>query len=248
MDSLDAYAQLLDALKDAPADDERARRARIGRALLLVFDADVFVSCRSGASGSFTDAVWINMSDSNMLNYQQYFQFHDPLTPKMRALGRAARVSETMDPATLQSTEFYHDFLSLDGLGEGMNYFPAQVHPGTLDLRIWRTNDRPLFGATEVRLLQSSGELIEQLLPATPPAASSAPAPNTLAQIPALSLLTAREHQVAGVIARGLTDRAACKELRCSMSTLRTHLSKVFGKLEVGNRAELIALLAPHRP
>lgn len=185
------------------------------------------------------------MSDSNMQKYEQYFQFHDPLTPKMRALGRAAAVRESMNHTDLRRTEFYNDFLGLDGLREGMNYFPARSHPGTLDLRIWRTGKSEAFSGEHIRLLQSSGDLIQALLPADEPTPLN-PTLEKPAHPPGVDLLTVRELSVARAVARGLSDRMACKELGCSMGTLRTHLSKVFSKLGLGSRSELIALLAPY--
>lgn len=186
------------------------------------------------------------MSDSNMQKYQEYFQFHDPLTPKMRALGRAAAVHESMDPTDLRRTEFYTDFLERDGLREGMNYFPARPRPGTLDLRIWRTGTPREFCGEQIRLLQSSGDLIQGLLPAGKHE-QLVPRPEERSLPSGLENLTARELSVARAVARGLSDRMACKELGCSMGTLRTHLSKVFSKLGLGSRGELIALLAPYQ-
>lgn len=244
--SLDTCTRLLDSLQASAHEDELTRRRRIGHALLQVFDAEVFVSCRSDTAGKFVDPVWIGMSDSNMQNYEQYFQFHDPLTPKMRALGRAAAVRESMNPTDLRRTEFYSDFLGLDGLREGINYFPAGARPGTLDLRIWRTGKPAEFSGEHIRLLQSSGDLIQGLLPASEPAPVNPPLQKP-AQPPELDLLTVRERSVARAVARGLSDRMACKELGCSMGTLRTHLSKVFSKLGLGSRGELIALLAPYQ-
>lgn len=185
------------------------------------------------------------MSDSNMQKYQDHFQFNDPLTPKMRALGRAAAVHESIDPRDLRRTEFYTDFLERDGLREGMNYFPARVRPGTLDLRIWRTGTAPKFCGEQIRLLQSSGDLIQGLLPASEQV-PLVPHHKDRTVPSGLEKLTARELNVARAVARGLSDRMACKELGCSMGTLRTHLSKVFSKLGLGSRGELIALLAPH--
>lgn len=246
MVSLGAFTELLDALHKSPSDGERARRRSVGQALLRIFDAEVFVSCRSDESGKFVSPVWIGMSDSNMLNYEKHFQFHDPLTPKMRELGRAATVREGMNPTDLRRTDFYNDFLRLDGLREGMNYFPSSTHPGTLDLRIWRVGESTEFSCDQVRLLQSSGELLQSFLPAE----EHTIAPSALdgqSLPPDLSLLTPREHSVAWAVARGLSDREACKELGCSLGTLRTHLAKVFAKLALRSRGELIASLAPYQ-
>ncbi len=239
MGTLSAFSGFLDSLTGTEGTDERGRRLELGQALLRLLDADFFASCRIGPDDSFAAPVWINMSDANMRNYLGHFQFHDPLTPRMRSAGRALRVFDAIAPARLLDTEFHNDFLAVDGLVEGMNYFPARSVQGTLDLRIWRAAGRAPFNDEEVRLLQAGGELIQRLLPAD----GHAPAG---AGIPAgLEALTAREREVAFAVARGLSDRRACAELGCSMGTLRTHLSRVFAKLGVGSRSELAALLGP---
>lgn len=219
--------------------EDAAVRRSIGSSLLEVLDADVYVSCRLEADGSYGSPVWVNMSDANMARYQDHFQFHDPLTPLMRAAGRAARVSDVVDPRELRATEFHADFLSADGLEEGMNYFPAVSAPGTLDVRLWRRTGREPFGSDELALLQAGGDLIQRLLPAPWPAPEPAHA-----AAPAFGGLTARESQVASAVARGLSDRQVCRELGISLGTLRTHLSRVFTKLRVANRTALAALLA----
>lgn len=239
MGTLTDFSGFLESLTGAPESDERGRRLGLGQALLRLFDADFFASCRIGADGSFTAPVWINMSAANMGNYLGHFQFHDPLTPRMRAAGRAMRVFDAVDPARLHATEFHRDFLAVDGLAEGMNYFPAQSVPGTLDLRIWRAAGRTPFSDEQVRLLQGSGDLVQRLLP------GGGPLPRAAGTGTRLESLTPRERDVALAVARGLGDRAVCAELGCSMGTLRTHLSRVFAKLQVGSRSELAARWGP---
>ncbi|GAA4380217.1 response regulator transcription factor [Paeniglutamicibacter cryotolerans] len=82
-------------------------------------------------------------------------------------------------------------------------------------------------------LLQAGGALIAQLLPARAPVAA-----------PRIAGLTTRESEVAAAVACGLTDRQACRELGISMGTLRTHLSRVFAKLQVRSRTGVATLLA----
>ncbi|MGL3804663.1 helix-turn-helix transcriptional regulator [Paeniglutamicibacter sp. R2-26] len=238
MGTLADFSGFLESLTAAPESDERGRRLALGHALLRLFDADFFASCRVGADGSFAAPVWINMSAENMGNYLGHYQFHDPLTPRMRAAGRAMRVFDAVDPARLHESEFHRDFLAVDGLAEGMNYFPAQSLPGTLDLRIWRAAGRTPFSGEQVRLLQGSGDLLQRLLPG----GGRLPGEGGRSR---LDSLTARERDVALAVARGVSDRAACAELGCSLGTLRTHLSRVFAKLGVGSRSELAARWGP---
>jgi DNA-binding NarL/FixJ family response regulator len=53
------------------------------------------------------------------------------------------------------------------------------------------------------------------------------------------SPLTEREEQVLVAVARGLTNHEVAAELYISLSTVKTHLGSLMGKLGVRNRVEL---------
>jgi DNA-binding NarL/FixJ family response regulator len=53
--------------------------------------------------------------------------------------------------------------------------------------------------------------------------------------------LTAREHEVLDLVARGLTNAEIARRLVVSDKTVRNHVSNVFAKLHVGGRAEAVA-------
>ena len=53
--------------------------------------------------------------------------------------------------------------------------------------------------------------------------------------------LTAREREVATLVARGLTNAAIAKELYISPRTAAVHVSNILAKLGLGNRSELTA-------
>lgn len=72
------------------------------------------------------------------------------------------------------------------------------------------------------------------------------------ARTPALQLgiaeslrLTRREREVAGLAARGHSNRAIAERLLISLRTVEGHLDKVFTKLGVNRRGELAAVFAP---
>ena len=58
---------------------------------------------------------------------------------------------------------------------------------------------------------------------------------------PALTL-SPREAEVARMVAHGLTNRAIATALDISLWTVSTHLRRIFAKLGVNNRAEMVAL------
>lgn len=57
------------------------------------------------------------------------------------------------------------------------------------------------------------------------------------------AMLSAREREVAELVARGLTTGEMSRELFISQNTVKQHLKRMFQKLEVHNRAQLVAAL-----
>jgi DNA-binding NarL/FixJ family response regulator len=60
-----------------------------------------------------------------------------------------------------------------------------------------------------------------------------------------LASLTAREREVADAVAQGRTNAEIARELYMSVATVKAHVSRLLGKLEVDNRVQ-IALLVHH--
>ena len=55
--------------------------------------------------------------------------------------------------------------------------------------------------------------------------------------------LSPRELQIARLVARGATNQAIARALDISTWTVSTHLRRIFAKLGVGTRAEMVAQL-----
>jgi ATP/maltotriose-dependent transcriptional regulator MalT len=58
---------------------------------------------------------------------------------------------------------------------------------------------------------------------------------------PPPELLSERELEVLGLIARSLTNRGAAARLFISEATVKTHLLHIYAKLEVSDRAAAVA-------
>jgi non-specific serine/threonine protein kinase len=58
------------------------------------------------------------------------------------------------------------------------------------------------------------------------------------------ALLTPREHEVAGLLARGLSNREIGEALSISKSTVEVHVKHVLGKLGLSSRSQLAAMAA----
>jgi DNA-binding CsgD family transcriptional regulator len=59
------------------------------------------------------------------------------------------------------------------------------------------------------------------------------------------SPLTTREREVAGLAARGLSDRDIATRLQVSLRTVHSHLHRAYRKLGVDGRDQLAAILGP---
>ena len=77
-------------------------RERLGYRLLELFEADYFASfVHNDVAGTDNEAIAINMSADNIGAYRAYYQFHDPITARMRRAGKAVHVNEVMDQPEL---------------------------------------------------------------------------------------------------------------------------------------------------
>jgi DNA-binding CsgD family transcriptional regulator len=61
---------------------------------------------------------------------------------------------------------------------------------------------------------------------------------------PPASALTPREQEVARMVGDGFTNKEIASVLEISSWTVSTHLRRIFGKLDVGTRAAMVARLA----
>jgi DNA-binding NarL/FixJ family response regulator len=58
--------------------------------------------------------------------------------------------------------------------------------------------------------------------------------------------LTTREHEVLELLGRGLSNKLIARELHISEHTVKFHISSLYAKLEVNNRAEAVSQGARH--
>jgi DNA-binding NarL/FixJ family response regulator len=58
-------------------------------------------------------------------------------------------------------------------------------------------------------------------------------------------VLTAREHEIAGLVAKGLSNKHICRRLSISEGTVKVHLHNMYEKLQISNRTVLAAWMRP---
>jgi DNA-binding CsgD family transcriptional regulator len=183
------------------------------------------------ATGESEHPVNHNMDPGNLRRYGEWFQYRDPMTAELRRRRRATLVDAVIPRAALQRTEFYNDFLARDGLHHGVNLFvfDAEGHRDLGDLRIWRARNRPDFESRDLDILDALCPFLRAALLRAWPASHGG--------------LTARERQVATLVAEGYRDRDIAHRLGIGFGTVRTHLNRAMEKLDCANRAELAALM-----
>ena len=226
--------------------DELEIRTRVGQLMLDLLGAQQYASfVWNAAEQSFGGSVRINMGEANIERYERHYQFHDPITPQLQQHRHAVRVSDVMPQSELKRTEFFNDFLARDGLYWGVNLYAWAEESNIGDMRIWRDRRRENFSQDDLDLLN----LIQPALTAALRRCSSnqskvvALAPREADVISTQALLSARERDVAHLLARGLADKDIAHRLNISVTTVRTHIDHAFRKFNVNNRVALIRAL-----
>ncbi|NMM37390.1 MAG: helix-turn-helix transcriptional regulator [Glaciimonas sp.] len=136
-------------------DSSQRIRQEMAHAILQLLRADYLASyVKNTATGRFEDCVALNMEPDRLALYEEYFQYHDPITPLLQQQRQTTLVSAVITQRELEKTEFFNDFLIRGGLHHGID---LHLHDGDLhigDLRIWRARQQPQFGQREVMLLE----------------------------------------------------------------------------------------------
>ncbi|MCU4295626.1 DNA-binding response regulator [Brevibacterium permense] len=150
----------------------------------------------------------------------------------------------------------------LDGLEAAQTLLSDPEHPQVLMLTAFGTDDfihRALQSGAAGYILKDTPP--EELINAVRAAAdgtrtlsetalatlmSSRPAASAPGRDPLVSLST-REREIAEAVAQGLTNAQVARALFVSTATVKTHLARIFDKLEVTSRVQLALLVNAHR-
>lgn len=218
---------------------EREVRERVGYGLLDLLRADYFASfVWDDDKRHFDGRVTLNMNEDTLRTYDEYYQFHDPITFELQARRVPTLVTQVLPQHELMRTEFFNDFLARDGLHWGVNAYSYAEGRNIGDLRIWRGRARDNFDAHTLDLLR----LIEPAFTGALQRASLRARLNGAESRAALEL-SPRELAVARMVSEGLTDKEIAQHLGVELSTVRTYLKRTFIKLGVHRRGGLAAAI-----
>ena len=226
----------------AECDDERVLRTLAAPLILDLMQADYFASYVWAGARGFTGCVQLNMNDSNLDTYRDYFQFHDPMTPQLQLRREPTLVTQVIAQAELVKTEFFNDFLFRDGLYWGVNLYAWSEDRNLGDLRIWRGKNKDNFDANDLAIL----DLVKPAFVAALQRVGSRAAPSMIEDprhsFALASSLSDREWEIVELLAAGLADKEIAQRLRIGFATVRTHVNSLFNKLGVHNRVKLAGL------
>ena len=214
-------------------------REQLGYCLMELLQADFFASyVWSESANKFAEGLSINMDPAVLSTYDEYYQFHDPITFELQKRRAPTLVSQVMPQRELMRTEFFNDFLARDGLHWGVNVYGYVGDRNVGDLRIWRRKNRPNFDRQTLELLYLIEPAFSKAL------RQSSDIQGSSAYEPAHTLqLSARERAVALLVIEGLTDKEIATRLAIELSTVRTYLKRMFSKLGVKRRSGIAAAL-----
>ena len=234
-------------MKDLSGDfDHFEVRQRVGQSLLELLNADHFASyVWDDSANRFESGIQINMTDANIARYDAYYQFKDPITPKLQRRKKATPVSDIMSHDRLIKTEFYNDFLKQDGLCYGMNFFAYDRSSNIGDMRVWRADNKEDFSKRDAEIVDAIGpSFVNALIRARQPNNESPVL--RFAVIGEKFHLTPRESEIADLLAIGSSDDEVCSKLLISKPTLRSHITAIFKKTGLCRRTQLAQFLTDH--
>ncbi len=226
-------------------------RETIGKLILELLEAQYFASyVWNGKKAVFENRIALNMSDENLSEYETYYQYRDPITPRLQRRRKTTAVSEVMSRRAFEKCEFFNDFLARDGLHFGINCFAYSAGQNIGDLRIWRGTGKEDFTRRDLAIMDAIGpaftNAVRLALIRENRSGSSLPLTNALERADFAALLTKREREIAGAVLLGKTDQQIADTHFISITTVRTHLKHIFSKLNITSRTQLMHRIALH--
>ena len=231
--------------------DSAEIRLAVGEALIELLDADYYASyVWNSVERRFEEGVSINMDNTNLKEYDEYYQFHDPITHQLQRRKRASCVNRVIDQAELTETEFFNDFLHRDGLYWGINLYAYDGRDNIGDIRIWRDKTKNNFDSSSENLLEIIRPHFTNALRNTRSYHDDLHSDSALSE-PAISAswdvniiaekfgFTQRESEIVREILRGKKDENIAEELCIAYSTVRSHIKHIYEKTGVHNRSSL---------
>jgi DNA-binding CsgD family transcriptional regulator len=185
-------------------------------------------------TGHYENAACTGRGPDMARIYVEEFQRCDPISPRLRLRRGPTPIYSVINRAELERTRYFNEFLRVYQTTDGIDLHLYDGETNVGDFRFWRAPGGIPIGSREVALLT----LLQPVLLCATRNLYNRTSTATGHGFPQL---TSRENQIVALVARGSTDRTIAHDLGISYWTVRTHLDHVFEKLDIRNRAALIA-------
>lgn len=175
------------------------------------------------------DATWLEA-------YREDFHRCDPLHPRRWRgdWGRVRTLDGMSDAQGHDARRYVEKFLMPQNTPYQAEIYFWQRDRMIAGISLLRTRLLGAFKPFEVQFIQSALPLIDLSFSLIPEV--SLPDSDVLK-------LTPREAEIATMVAAGASNKLICRKLGIEMPTVKTHLKRIFLKVGVGSRTELISKL-----
>jgi DNA-binding CsgD family transcriptional regulator len=172
------------------------------------------------------DTMWLKA-------YREDFHRCDPLHPRRwRAdCGRVASLDGMSKPGNSDVRNYVDNFLLPQNTPFQAEIYFWQRDRMIAGISLLRTGTLGAFRSDEIQFIQSVLPLVDLSFSLLPEAAL----PDSI-----IAKLTPREAEIATMVAAGGSNKLICRKLGIEMPTVKTHLKRIFLKIGVGSRTEMI--------
>ncbi|MFA8326308.1 response regulator transcription factor [Burkholderia ubonensis] len=231
-----------------PSDAVAADWQRALRACVAAFDAfaspSAIVFYRLDASGELADFELFGMPESMHRTYVARYRMLDPLHPSRCAAGEDAVVTlaSQLPDERREASAYWTRFLRRHDVADVVEIWlrDAGVTVGAFSLLRFGAAGE---GATD-RFAPSEIDALARLQPVAEAALSPLlRVRRGIHRIGCEERLTYREEQIARLVRDGRSNKEIARDLALGQPTIKTHLMRMYRKLGVSNRTELVGAL-----
>jgi DNA-binding CsgD family transcriptional regulator len=210
--------------------------------LAEMLGGEAVVLRRIGAAASLPPTLATETDPDYVQRYQAHYHQLLPILPLLPRLTAGSVFANSMliPEPEYRRTEFYNDFMRPQGKDHGLYWVDFDQHDLTAMLSLWRPRRRSDWDEAQVRVLRAVGPhlgralRIERSLVVPPAPIAAAPSrPQTV--------LTPREQDCLGWIARGASSKEAARQLSLSAYTVNEYVASAMRKLGASSRTEAVA-------
>ncbi|MBY8604575.1 helix-turn-helix transcriptional regulator [Burkholderia arboris] len=234
-----------------PADQDAADWQRALRACVAAFDAfaspSAIVFYRLDQSGEPADFELFGMPESMHRTYVARYRMLDPLHPSRCAAGECAVVTlaSQLPDERRDASAYWTRFLRRHDVADVVEIWlrDAGRTIGAFSLLRFGTEDAD-GNRTAGRFAPGEIDALARLQPVAEAALSPLlRARRGIHRIGCEERLTYREEQIARLVRDGRSNKEIARDLALGQPTIKTHLMRMYRKLGVSNRTELVGAL-----